>query len=112
MKKKENEPKLGDQVMKMAWDVSKVVNAGLQIFNPITYVVLAVEGIKVGLNAIDDLVTEELNKQKDNQEATQNNNIIITNNNATATLSQVDYEQIQADHDLAMLLSGDSGDQS
>ncbi len=107
MKKKENEPKLGDQVMKTAWDVSKVVNAGLQLFNPITYVVLAVEEIKTGLNALDDLVTEELNKQRENQETSQNNHIIVTNNNATATLSQADYEQIQADHDLAVLLSGD-----
>jgi hypothetical protein len=100
MKKKENEPKLGDQVMKMAWDVSKVVNTGLQLFNPITYVVLAVEGIKVGLNALDDLITE--------QQANNNNQA----NHSSTALSQAEQEQIQADHDLAMLLSGDSGDQS
>jgi hypothetical protein len=100
MKKKENEPKLGDQVMKMAWDVSKVVNTGLALFNPITYVVLVGEGIKVGLNAIDDLITE--------QQANNNNQ----GNHSSTALSQAEQEQIQADHDLAMLLSSDSGDQS
>lgn len=101
--------KLGDQFEGIAGDVGKgvaavatvgMVIASPSMINPFDLIVLAGKGIKAGLNALDDFITE--------QQANNNHQ----HNNNTPALTYAEHEQLQAEYDLDLMLAGDSGDQS
>lgn len=95
-----SDQKLGDKVVESALNVVGLVAA---VLSPEFYIGLGILAVKKGLNALDDIINNQPTPVTPVL-SSENNNISIE----STFKSQEELEQIQADHDLAVLLSGDN----